>query len=239
MNSSIGSSEPDQGTLARAIGVIVSPTATMAAVIRDPRPAVMLFLVALLTALATGLPQFTERGRQATLDMQVQQIEKFEGAPVSPERYQAMQERSHYGAYLTILGAFGALPLFTLFFTSLYWFIFNALLGGTATFKQVLGVNAHAQVISALGAAVSAPVMYSTDSFTTTGPFSLGALAAFAAPGSFLASFLGGIGIFPIWALIVTAVGLGVLYRRRPGGIALFLVAVYLVIVAGFAAILS
>jgi hypothetical protein len=150
-----------------------------------------------------------------------------------------MQERSQYGAYLSMAGAFVALPLFTLFFTALYWFVFNAIGGGTATFKQVLGVNTHAQVIQALGAAVSAPIMYATNSFTTTGPFSLGAFAAAAPPGSFLANFLGGIGLFPLWTTIVTAIGLGVLYRRKAGGIAVFLIAVYLLIVAAFAVLFS
>ena len=39
---------------------------------------------------------------------------------------------------------------------ALYFVIFNAILGGTATFKQVLAIVTHSQVISALGAAIGA-----------------------------------------------------------------------------------
>ena len=68
------------------------------------------------------------------------------------------------------------------------------------------------------------------------GPFTLAALGG---TSGFLSSFLGGIGFFQIWGLVVTAIGLGILYRRKPTGIAIFLISVYLVIVAGFAAALS
>ena len=239
MTELAGTTAPDQGTLARAIGIIVSPGKTFQAVVRDPRPVVILLLVAFVTALAAGLPQFTAAGRQATLDMQVQQIERFTGNPVSPEMYAQMEARAGLGGYWAIAGTFVFLPVATLFFTALYWFIFNAILGGAATFKQVLGVNTHAQVIPALGAAVAAPIMYMQNSFTATGPFTLAAFANAASAGGFLTNFLGGIGVFPIWGLIVTAIGLGILYRRSATGIAIFLIAVYLVIVAGVAAIFS
>ena len=50
-----------------------------------------------MIALATSLPQFTERGRQAALDAQVQQIEKFTGQPMSDEQYARMQTFMKYG----------------------------------------------------------------------------------------------------------------------------------------------
>jgi hypothetical protein len=65
----------DEGVLARAIGILTSPKRTFEGIVQNPRPAAILFLATAVIALATSLPQFTERGRQAALDMQVQQVE--------------------------------------------------------------------------------------------------------------------------------------------------------------------
>jgi hypothetical protein len=45
--------------------------------------------------------------------------------------------------------------------------------------------------------------------------------------------------VFLIWYLLVLAIGLGVLYRRRTQPIAIALYSVYAVIVIGFAAVMS
>ena len=73
-------SQPDQpqlGLVARAIGVITSPAATFADVVRVPRPAAILFIASAVIAVASTLPQMTERGRQAILQTQVETIERF------------------------------------------------------------------------------------------------------------------------------------------------------------------
>lgn len=228
----------DMGVFARAVGVITSPTETFRAVVAKPRPAAILFLVCLVMSLALGIPQFTEKGRQATLDMQVQQFERFSGQPVSPEVYAQMEKRSHFNGYLTAGSMFIFLPVVSLIFAVLYWGLFNTILGGGATFKEVLAIVTHGQVIGALGAVLGAPIMYAQGQYTTNGPFTLGALAPMLESG-FLSNFLSGIGVFTIWTLIVTAIGLGVLYKRRPGLIAIGLMLAYVAIVAAFTSAFS
>ncbi len=76
---------PDKGLIARAIGIVTAPGETFRSVVKEPRPALMLLLVCAVIALATALPQFTERGRLAALEMQVQQTERF--MTVTPEAY--------------------------------------------------------------------------------------------------------------------------------------------------------
>ena len=223
---------PEQGLFSRVIGVIFSPGATFQGVVTSPRPFGILFLVCVIIALGTVLPQFTERGQQAVLDMQVQQIERFTGQPVTPEMYAQMAGRARLAPYTSLAGIFVMVPVTTLFFTAVFWFLFNALMGGTATFKQVLGVTAHAQVIGALGALLAAPIQYLQGTWTTAGPFTLGALLPMLEPGGFLASFFGGIGFFTLWQIVVTAIGLGILYRRRTAPIATGLTLAYLVLVA-------
>jgi hypothetical protein len=43
--------------------------------------------------------------------------------------------------------------------------------------------------------------------------------------------------VFQIWSVIVTAIGLATLYRRRPGTIATALLMVHVLIMAGFASL--
>jgi hypothetical protein len=223
----------DKGLIARAIGMVIAPGETYRTVVKYPRPAFILLLVCLVLALATALPQFTERGRLAALEMQIQQTEKF--MPVTPEMAQGMERNSHYGGYITLASTFIMLPIFTLLFSAIYWGVFNAILGGTAKFKQVLGVVSHSQVIMALGAAAGAPIQLATGKMTATGPFSLGALAPMLEPNGMLANFLGSIAVFQVWGTIVCAIGLGTLYNRKSRNIAITLLAIYALFAAGWA----
>jgi hypothetical protein len=56
---------------------------------------------------------------------------------------------------------------------------------------------------------------------------------------SFLSRLLGTIDLFQIWWLVVLAIGLGVLYKRRTGPIATSLLTVYAVIILAIAAVRS
>jgi len=230
-----------QGLLARAIGMLTSPRATFERVVANPRPVGILFVSALLIALATSLPQFTERGRQAMLDSQVQQIEKFTGQPLPDEAYARMEQQSktHFGAYLTAVSVFVTTPIITLIVAGIYFVVFNVLLGGTAAFKQTLSIVTHSSIISALGTALGAPIQYMKGAFSATGPFNFGALLPMLDEKSFLANFLAGIDLFRVWGIFVTAIGFSVLYRRKTGNIAMAIFIVYGVIVAGVAAFLS
>ena len=113
-------------------------------------------------------------------------------------------------------------------FAALYWVAFNTVMGGTASFKQVLAIVSHSQVISALGIVAGLPIQLMQTKMTMGGPFNLGALAPMLEEGSTLATFLGGISVFSLWGLVVTAIGLGVLYRRNSRNIAITLIAVFL-----------
>jgi hypothetical protein len=239
MTESTVPAPPDQGVLARAIGVITAPRRTFEGIVQNPRPVAILLLTTLVIALATSLPQFTERGRQAALDMQVQQVEKFTGQPVSDEQYTLMQRNMKYGAYFAPIAIFVFTPVVVLIFTGLYFVVFNVILGGTATFKQALGILTHSSVITALGVALGAPLMYMKGTMSTMGPFNLGALLPMLDEKSYLVQFLGFIDPFRVWGIIVTAIGFSVLYRRKAGSIATVLLILYGLIAAGVAAFLS
>lgn len=234
MSDTSHDTNPPRGLFSRAIGVIVSPTETFRSVVSHPRAVGILFLVCLVMGLATAVPQFTEAGQEAALAMQVEQMERFSGQPVTTEQYVQLERAVSFGAYASIGAMFIFIPVMTLIFTALYWAFFNIVLGGSASFGQVLAVNAHSQVILALGTLIGAPIQMMTGTFSQAGPFNLGALAPMLDPSSGLALFLGALTFFGFWQTIVCGIGLGVLYRRRPTGIIVGLLVIYLGVTAIF-----
>lgn len=230
--SELNATFADKGLVSRAIGVMTAPEETFRVVTQFPRPAGILFVICLVLALATGLPQFTEKGREAAVNMQIQQMERT-GREVTPEMRTQMETFGHYNGYITIVSIFAIVPVLSVVFSALYWALFNTVLGGTATFKQVMGIVTHAQVIGALGAVISAPVMYIQGIASMAGPFNLGALVPMLEPTSAVFRVLTNVSFFTVWQTVVSAIGLGVLYRRKATPIAIFLVAVYLVVMAG------
>ena len=195
----------------------------------------IILLAGLTIGLSQGLPQLTESGRQAMLDTQVQQSERFSGQPVSDEQYARMEQFSAYTAYGTIVSTPVFNALIVVIMSGLYFVAFNVVLGGTGTFKQVMAVTAHSGVIAALGALLAAPVQYFQGVSSPMGPFTLGAVLPMLEETSFLARFLGFISVFSIWGCFVSAIGFSVLYRRKAGNIAIGLLA----LMAGFAAVFA
>jgi hypothetical protein len=208
-------------------------------VIARPRPAIILLLVCIVIALATALPQLTEKGQQMALDMQVQQSERMTGQPIAPDAYARMQQFAAYTPYISAVAIFVMVPVITMLFAVVYWALFNILLGGTAALKEIVGIVAHAQVIGALGAVLGAPIQYMKGVQTAAGPFNLGALAPMLDPSTFLAKYLSGMNVFTIWSILVTAIGLGLLYRRKTWPIATTLIALYLLLAGVFTAGMS
>src|SRR6187402_87340 len=122
--------------LTRIIGVITSPSATFQNIVAAPRPFGVLFVVATVIGIGAIAPQFTEKGRAATLQSQVQFMEKL-GQTMTPEAYAAAETRSH-SVPLRMIGMiffYVVLPVMALIFAALYWAAFNTAMGGTASFK--------------------------------------------------------------------------------------------------------
>ncbi len=238
MTDAVPAGAPAPSLLSRAVGVIFSPCATFERfIVHAPKVLGILLLSGLAIGLSAGLPQFTESGRQAALDMQVQQSERFTGRPITDEQYAQLEKFSRVTLYITIVTAPIGNAIFVFIMSGLYFLAFNVVLGGTATFKQVVSVTVHGGVITALGALLAAPVQYLQGTASMTGPFTLGALLPMLDETSFLARFLGFISVFSIWSAIVTAIGFSVLYRRKTANIAIGLLVLTACIAAIFAAI--
>jgi len=209
--------------------MITSPRATFERILPVPRPFGILFIVAIVIGFGAAAPQFTEQGKQVILDAQMKAAaQRSPDGQVSPQAVEQFQKMAPFIPLFAIVGSLIFLPIITMFLSALYWALFNVVLGGTASFKQVLSTCTHSQVIGALGVLVGLPFMLMKPTASMGGPFNLGALAPMLEESSRLAKFLGNVSVFSIWGVLVNAIGLAVLYKRKTTGIFIALMVVFL-----------
>ena len=220
----------------RFVGIITAPRATFESVVAHPKWLGMYVLTAAIMAFGAALPMTTEAGKQAAVDQQVSGMESF-GMQVSDEMYEQMRQRTAFLPYQTA----GSIIIFgiimSLLMAAILWAVFNAAMGGEATYKKILAIVIHGSVISALGQLFTGPINYFRGAVTSA--TSLGALLPMLDDQSFTGRLAGMLDIFIIWWLIVLAIGLAVLYRRKTQPIFITLFGVYAVIIVTIAAIMS
>jgi Yip1 domain len=213
--------------LARLAGVIFSPQATYARIVAQPRWLGALALVTVAISLVTFLFLSTEAGQTAWLDQQVRQAENF-GSPLDEKAYQGLESFApnvrYVGAGFTLV----IVPIVTVVIAGILLAIFNALLGGSASFKQVAAVLSHAGAVSLVQQVFIAPLNYARESMSSA--TNLGVFVPFLDESNIISRFLGTIDLFIVWWLIVVAIGLGVLYRRKTAPIFWSFMGVYVVI---------
>ena len=223
---------PAPSLTSRAIGVITAPRETFEKIVVAPRVGGALALVALVSALLVGGFLMTDVGQQAWIEQAVAGQEAW-GIEVTDEAYAGIQRMAPKAPYVSGIPYLFIIPIGAAISAGILYAIFNAMMGGAATFKQILSVVAHSQIVMALALVVSMPLNYMKGSMT--GATSLSVLAPMLDEGSFLARLLGMIDVFLVWYVIVLSIGLAVLYRRKTKSVAMVLFGIYAVIAIGVA----
>lgn len=218
----------------RLLGVLLSPKATYADVAAAPRWFGAFGMVLLLTMVPTAVFLSTDVGKQAMVDQQIRQAESF-GRTLNDAQYQRLEQMAQYAPYLAAAGQLVSLPLVALVLAGISLAVFNAILGGDATFKQVFSVVCHSGMIIGLSTLFAVPLDYARG--TLTSPANLAVFLPFLDENSFAARFLGAVDLFHVWWIASLAIGFGALYRRRTGPIATTMFVVYGAIVLAVAAI--
>jgi hypothetical protein len=213
-----------QSLPARIVGVLTSPRATFADVAARPRWLGVLAFVVLVGAVATFVFLSTAVGKQAMFDQQVRMLESF-GVKLNDAAYARMEAGLDRAPYTGAISQVVVLPLMGLVISGIAIGIFNAILGGNATFKQVFAVVAHSGVVITLAQLFGLPLGYARETISST--TNLAVFFPFLDDSSFAARFLGSIDLFQIWWIVILAIGLGVLYRKRTGPIATSMLIVY------------
>lgn len=221
---------------ARIVGVIFAPKAAYADVAVRPRWLGAMLVVLLVTGGSTFAFLSTEIGKNAMLDQQRQTMESF-GVKLNDQAIQRMEEGAARAPYFGAIGQAVFLPVAALAIAGIALAVFNAVLGGDAKFKQVFAIVVHSGVILAIGAVFVLPLDYARE--TLSSPTTLSVFLPFLEENSFVARFLGSIDLVRVWWFVSLSIGLGVLYRRRTGPIAVTLLTVYAAIALVIAAIQS
>jgi hypothetical protein len=118
-------------------------------------------------------------------------------------------------------------PIFTVLIAGLLYGVF-AVMGGGASFKQMVSIVVHAGIVSAIGQLVVLGLNYVRG--TMTSATNLSVFAPMLEETSFVFKFLSAIDLIWLWYLFILAMGLGVLYRRKTATIATSFYVLYLVI---------
>jgi hypothetical protein len=218
---------PAKSLPARFAGILFAPRATYADVAAHPRWLGIFLTVFLIMGSATVALLSTEIGRNAVVEQQISQAEAY-GRHLTQVQIDQIEKFAPYSVYvapvfqLLFLGAGGLL------IGGLAFAVFNAMLGADATFKQVFAVVCHSAVVLAALSLFTTPLSYARE--TLSSATNLGIFLPFLDESSFLARLLGSIDLIFIWWILSLAIGLGVLYRKRTGPIAITMFAVYVVI---------
>jgi hypothetical protein len=223
-----------QGLLSRFVGIIVSPKATFQSVVAHPKWLGMLALICIALAILVGGFLFTKVGQDAWLD--AASSGGFRG-PVTDEQYAQMQKIAPYVAWFGVGQMLIATPLIFLVTAGILFAVFNAALGGEASFKQLFAVVVHSSAVSVVGQLFTVPMNYMRGALSSA--TNLAVLLPMVDETSFLGRLFGMIDLFIIWWLVVLAIGLGVLYRRKTQPIAMTLFGVYAVIAVVVAVVRS
>lgn len=229
------STRPAKGLAARVVGVLLSPRDTYAAVAAHPRALGVLVVTALLMAAVIYAFLSSELGQRVALDQQVKGMEGF-GITVSDQMYAQMESRMAAGRYTG--GIFWAilLPIVTAATAGILVGLFTMLMGGTGTFRQVYAIVAHSNVIIAVQQIFTTALTFARGELAGA---NLGVFVPMLEETSFVARFLGAIDLFYVWWALSLAIGLGVLYRRKTGGIASSFIGLYILVALVLAVVRS
>ena len=220
----------------RFIGIVTAPKETFQSVAAHPRWFGMLALCTVLIAVCAALPMTTDAGKEATLRQQVEGMASF-GMTVSDQQYEGMRRGMAIAPYTTAGFVLVFTPIMTVAFAGIMYLVFNVMMGGERTFKQVYAIVIHAGVISTLAQLFTGPLNYFRGAVTSA--TNLAVLLPMVDDKSFVGRVLAMTDLFLIWYLLVLAIGLAVLYHRRTQPIAWTLYGVYAAGVLVIAAVMS
>ena len=208
---------------ARLLGVLFSPRATYGEIVARPRVLGAFVITVGIMAVTEGLFFATPVMQEVLLDQQVKMIESF-GVNISDQMYAGIEQGVARAAYTTPISLVFIIPIAAAIMAVIILGIWGMLMGGTGTFKQVYAIMAHSGIITALQILFSMPLSYATGRLAGA---NLSVFVPMLEETSFIARFLGAIDLFWIWWCVSIAIGVGVLFKRRTGGIAATFLGIY------------
>jgi hypothetical protein len=221
--------------LSRIFGVVRRPRATMTAVASSPRWIAILAILTIATAGSRVAVFETRVGRLALVDEWERTALAF-GQEVDDVRYAQLRELSTHAVAYGLAAAVVNGPLLVFVVAAASFLLFGRLRAASQTrvsFTQVCAVVSYASVPLALRQIVASVSTYASES--TASASSIGTWWTSLNEASAAARFAGALDIFVIWWVVLLAIGLGVLYQRGAGRLAMTFLGAY----AGVALVLA
>jgi hypothetical protein len=215
------------------IGVLMSPRETFAAVAARPRWLGVMVLTLVIGAACQYVIFSAPSMQEAMIEQSTRNPNMSDQQIAATERFLPLMAYI-VPAFTLIFG-----PLVSAAIAGVLLLIFSTLMGGSASFKQVWAVLAHSGVVSMLQGIITAALLLMGAPTSGTNP--PGANLAIFVPmleeTAFVTRFLGAIDLILVWWIITLSIGLGVLYKRRTGGIATTLLCLYVIfaLIVGYA----
>jgi hypothetical protein len=113
------------------------------------------------------------------------------------------------------------IPLGGVITAGILLFLYNLILGGDGSFRQLFAATSHALIIPQVGGLLTVPLQIGTGEFETS--LGLHLLAPGLDPG-FLQFFLQGLNVFVLWSAVVLGIAVSRIYRRQSAGSAVTVV---------------
>jgi hypothetical protein len=221
--------------VSRFMGVIFSPTAVFSEVVQRPHWLGMLLVVSIIGAVFIGSFLASEVGQEAWLDEALSRSTSASGE-ISDQQIEAFEKIQPY------VGIFGAAqvlfggPLVQLIISGILFVVFSTILGATATFRQLFAVVVHSGVIAAIQNIFTWPLNYFRETMSPS-PTSLASFLPMLDEDGFAYGLAEAIDLFLVWWIIVLAIGLAILYKKKAKSIAISLFIVYGLIASVIAAV--
>ena len=197
----------DMSVVQRMLNIFVAPRQAFESINRKPDFLVP-FIIVLLVIVA-----FTFAIMPVVMPTQMEkQRAKMEERGMSEEQInQAMSIGQKTGTIIGPIAAGVSTAIILLVMAGLYMFTGNVMLGGQTTFKHVFSVVTYSALIGSLGQLLSLPIILSKK--TAEVHFSLATFLSEDSVETILYQFLKKIDLFAVWGIIVTGIGLAVIYR--------------------------
>jgi hypothetical protein len=229
--------------LLRACGLIVAPARTLASLQIAPRWFGALALAVALVSISSYLFAASDVGARLLVERRVS-FSEAGGHHIPPADYAALIVREQHGALLGATLAGAVLVALTLI-AAIGGFTVVSVLNATGAlrapmtppvgFRQALSIATHAALIRGIGTAARLLLSLWIDS---AGPVtSVGVLMPFLPEDTFWAHLGNTIDLVGLWWAHTLALGFAIVCLRRPDGLRLLFIGVYLAVAVALAAL--
>jgi len=221
----------EMNMLSRIIGVFTSPGATFQSIARKPKwivPGIIIILIGLGTTFLLRDVILQEQRVKTEEQLIKRGVDSSQMESIL-EKNQQITKIAMYPAVLITMAVMFVIV------AAIWLFVANVVLGGQATFNQMLGVSVYRGFIPAVGGLIKAPLMISQN--TVNIHFSLATFMPEEAVDTFLYKFLAQIELFNVWSIIVLCIGIAVVSKLNVKKVWPWVAIIYLLWFVGSAAV--